>query len=104
MKQSYLLFMWRCNDVVVGGTKQSDSWDTTVDDEQTQAILERAAEFEPTLKASPFLFEVLLCSVIVTSIVLAECCSDWCLGWFKTMQRFCSPGERNYASTNKIWN
>jgi hypothetical protein len=43
-------YISRFNDVVVGGTKQTDNWDTTVNDSETQAIIERAAEFEPTIK------------------------------------------------------
>ncbi|CAB4042460.1 D-aspartate oxidase-like, partial [Paramuricea clavata] len=37
-------------DVVVGGTAQRGNWDTNVDERETQAILDRVAEFEPTIK------------------------------------------------------
>ena len=78
MKLRVIVLMFRCNDVVVGGTIQADNWDTTVDDKQTQAMLERAAEFEPTIKAGPVLLEVILKFIVmnVACVVLVECCSN----------------------------
>jgi hypothetical protein len=32
---------------------QSDNLDTTINEKETQAMIERAAEFEPTIKAGP---------------------------------------------------
>ena len=43
----------RFNDVVVGGTIQSDNWDMTINEKDTQGIIERAAVFEPTIKVGP---------------------------------------------------
>lgn len=40
----------RFNDVVVGGTIQFGNWNTDVDERDTQYILERVSEFEPTIK------------------------------------------------------
>lgn len=42
--------MNRAYDVIVGGTLQPNNWDTTINDKETEAIIERASELEPTIK------------------------------------------------------
>ncbi|XP_028405877.1 D-aspartate oxidase-like isoform X2 [Dendronephthya gigantea] len=50
-KQGLVTYIFpRFNDVVVGGTIQSDNWDTCNNEEEIQAIIDRAAELEPTIK------------------------------------------------------
>ncbi|XP_046839234.1 D-amino-acid oxidase-like [Xenia sp. Carnegie-2017] len=47
----------RAYDVIVGGTLQPNNWDTTINDKETEAIIERASELEPTIKNEAVIIE-----------------------------------------------
>ena len=94
--------------MIVGGTAQLGNWSTEVDENETQSILDRVEEFEPTIKVYLFYFS---CYSLVDKtspftsnhLYCVESCYYQTMGGIKTSKGYSSFGERINGCNDTTW-
>ena len=89
--------------MIVGGTAQLGNWSTEVDENETQSILDRVEEFEPTIKVYLFYFSCYLWRRPVTTCFFIESCYYQSVGRIKASKRYSPFGERINGCNDTIW-